>query len=82
MQELWKLKLDWNDPILDSLAESRIQFINSVKSLENLQISRHILNLCSQHIYLQGFADALSVAFGAAVYMQSFSRSQTSCYLK
>ena len=49
------------DSIFYSFAESWVQFTSSVKSLENLQISRHTLNPCSKHIYLHGFVHASSV---------------------
>ncbi|XP_054711310.1 uncharacterized protein LOC129220901 [Uloborus diversus] len=81
MQELWKLKLDWNDPVPDFIANSWIRFTHSLKSLESLTISRYILSPCAKLIALHGFADASSIAFGATVYLQSSSPSKTSCHL-
>lgn len=34
MQELWKLKFNWIDTLLDSKAQSWVQFTNSLKSSE------------------------------------------------
>lgn len=50
MQELWKLKFNWKDTLLDSIAQSWVQFTNSLKSSEKMKFeSLHFKSLCTTY---------------------------------
>lgn len=81
MQELWILKLDWSDPLPDSITQSWVQFTKSLKSIEKLNSSRYVLSPCVQYIELHGLADSSSITFAADVCIQTSNHFQTSCNL-
>lgn len=71
MQQLWKLKLDWDDAIpLPSLMRWEIIY-DKLASLDGLQLSRWThRGSDTAHCELHGFADASEIAYAAAVYIR------------
>ena len=72
LQELWRLKYDWDDPISGPLLEAWIAWKEELPYLANFSVPRCYLSdwLGSQFesAQLHIFADASEVAFGAAAY--------------
>lgn len=76
IQELWKAKLDWNDPVPDNIQEKWIALKESFKVIEKLSIPRCILPGAPTSTVLVGFSDASSYAYSACVYTVCFYNGQ------
>ncbi|GBL95711.1 hypothetical protein AVEN_665-1 [Araneus ventricosus] len=75
MQELWRLKLDWNDSLPIQLESQWKRFVTFLSTINTLNIPRYILLDCALQIELHGFADASEKAYGAAIYVRCLSNS-------
>jgi len=76
MQDLWRLRMDWDESIpLDHLIRWQ-RYENELQNLRNISIPRRVISL-DQPIYLEmhGFADASEIAFGACIYVRATSSS-------
>lgn len=78
IQHLWQMKLSWDEALPKNLSSTWSEFRESLNSLNNLKITRHIFNddipLTTQ---LHIFADASERAFGAAAYVRSTFKGGT-----
>lgn len=72
MQETWRTKCNWNDPLLASINERWARFRQDLEGVENLFIPRRIIS-CEKptRLVLQGFCDASEGAYGACLYVQA-----------
>ncbi|XP_058827620.1 uncharacterized protein LOC131687546 [Topomyia yanbarensis] len=71
IQQLWRLKCDWDDPLDESLQEVWKEYKQNLMALESLSIPRWIG--CSNdwsEVQLHGFCDASEVAYGACLYLR------------
>ncbi|GBM30126.1 hypothetical protein AVEN_106806-1 [Araneus ventricosus] len=75
MQELWRLKLDWNDSLPIQLESQWKQFVTFLSTINTLNIPQYILLDYALKIELHGFADASEKAYGAAIYVRCPSNS-------
>ncbi|GAB1865862.1 Gag-pol protein [Camponotus japonicus] len=76
MQQLWQVKLDWDDKLPSSLLEQWNTIKTSLASIDNLQIDRWIQRGAdSINCELHGFSDAANAAYAAAVYIRLTSLS-------
>lgn len=72
VQELWKLKLTWDESIPISIHNKWTQFINSLTRLSELRIPRHIRCKAEViNIQLHSFSDASETGYGACIYLRS-----------
>ncbi|GBO31665.1 hypothetical protein AVEN_22673-1 [Araneus ventricosus] len=78
LQRLWKLKIDWNDYLPEREAEEWERFLNSLHSINQLCIPRHVLCEFPEKLEVHGFADASEKAYGAVVYLKS-SAGERNC---
>ncbi|GBN80229.1 hypothetical protein AVEN_195410-1 [Araneus ventricosus] len=78
LQTLWKLKIDWNDSLPEREAEEWERFLNSLHSINQLCIPRHVLCEFPEKLEVHGFADASERAYGAVVYLKS-SAGERNC---
>lgn len=70
LQDLWKLKLDWDDPLSDSNAKRWREFGKTLATTK-LSVPRWIrLSSASLAVELHGFSDASQLALGAIVYVR------------
>lgn len=70
MQQLWHLKLNWDDDLSDIESKTWAKIYKDLKALDNLHIPRWTkTGTDTIHSELHGFADASNVAYGAAVYL-------------
>ncbi|GFW03952.1 integrase catalytic domain-containing protein [Trichonephila clavipes] len=72
LEQLWQCKLDWDDALPNSIANEWREFVTTLKCIEEVKINRFIMADNNVRIFLQGFADASEVAYGAVVYLQRF----------
>ncbi|XP_035233319.1 uncharacterized protein LOC118205140 [Stegodyphus dumicola] len=73
MQQLWLLKLDWNETLPPLVAEQWENFIKTLPHLEHIHVPRCFLKTDTNLVVLQGFSDASSKAYGAVIYIQTVS---------
>ena len=70
MQELWKLKLSWDDEIPLSLAEKWVEFYTDLYNIKELKIPRHAVFSDYILIEMHGFCDSSIKAYGACIYIR------------
>ncbi|KAI8116952.1 hypothetical protein CVS40_11069 [Lucilia cuprina] len=82
LQDLWKLKLDWDDKIPEQMTENWLKIKDNFKFLNEVNVPRHIICVKPTQIELHGFCDASMKAYGAAVYVKSIdSNGIVYCHL-
>ncbi|GFR13869.1 integrase_H2C2 domain-containing protein, partial [Trichonephila clavata] len=69
MQQLWLLKLTWNEILPSELSQQWEAFIDTLQYLETISMPRCVLLTSVKSIIVQGFADVSSKAYGAVVYI-------------
>ncbi|GFX01763.1 integrase catalytic domain-containing protein [Trichonephila clavipes] len=77
LQKLWLRKLNWEEFLPDAIAPEWLNFVSSLKVLEELKIDRYILTDSYVKLVLLGYADASESAYGAVVYMRSVREDGT-----
>lgn len=82
LQSTWEAKLDWDDPVPESLRKSFEEFYIDLPNLKNLEIRRrYSLIENPTHRQLIGFCDASDKAYCAVIYLRSNSCSAIDSYL-
>ncbi|GFU97303.1 uncharacterized protein TNCV_3889181 [Trichonephila clavipes] len=77
MQELWRLKLDWNGSLPIHLETQWKGFVKSLAAINNLNIPRYILLDDALRIKLHGYCDSSLRAYAAAIYVKCLHNSGT-----
>lgn len=70
MQDLWRIKNSWDDPIPTKLLLEFEQFRGQLVELSNWEIERAVRSQPSDETQIHGFADASQKAYGACVYIR------------
>ncbi|XP_011883775.1 PREDICTED: uncharacterized protein LOC105570933 [Vollenhovia emeryi] len=71
LQELWVVKIGWDDPIPSELHERWVFFRQQLLKLDQISIPRWLKHVrSSTDIELHGFSDASQYALAAAVYVR------------
>lgn len=71
MQELWKIKIDWDESLPLYQETKWLQFLQCLQDLNHLRIPRQTtLREPSGTYELHGFSDASQQAYGGAVYLR------------
>ncbi|GFW63504.1 uncharacterized protein TNCV_401701 [Trichonephila clavipes] len=73
LQELWKSKALWDDPIPSSILENLNKFTNENKHLNSISIPRFMGIDQNSDIILHGFCDASTKEYVAVIYLKSKS---------
>ncbi|GFV52717.1 integrase catalytic domain-containing protein [Trichonephila clavipes] len=71
MQQLWLLKLDWNETLPPDVFTHWRNFIQTLKDIESIHVPRCFLVVPTKFVVLNGFADAFSKAYGAVIYVKT-----------
>ncbi|XP_018316899.1 uncharacterized protein, partial [Mycetomoellerius zeteki] len=71
IQELWAIKLGWDDALPITLSQRWIAFIEQLKDIPKLKFPRWIAYTSECSIELHGFCDASQKAICATVYLRS-----------
>lgn len=69
MQQLWRLKIDWDESI--HLFTTWTTYSTQLKYIQELRIPRLIHRGNVVKIELHGFSDAAEAAYGACIYVRS-----------
>jgi hypothetical protein len=82
LQQLWKLKVNWDDEIPNEIANKWKAVVSELNSLKSANINRFILTANFTKLELHGFADASQSAYGAYFYVKSHAaNNQIKCSL-
>ncbi|XP_070067217.1 uncharacterized protein [Drosophila virilis] len=71
IQELWLLKLAWDESVPQSLLQAWRNCVTSLKELSSISVLRFCLQAELTDIQLHAFCDASIRAYGCCVYMRS-----------
>ncbi|XP_062708955.1 uncharacterized protein LOC134288362 [Aedes albopictus] len=76
MQELWKAKVSWDNPLNDRQQQFWKSFRNDLEILDEFTVPRWAAS-CNDPVYveLHGFSDASERAYGACIYLRTISSS-------
>jgi len=75
MQELWTLRLGWDDPLPSAINTKWITFLRNLQDLSLLKFPRWIGYKAEHHVEIHGFSDASPQAIAAVVYTRWYSPS-------
>ncbi|XP_063914810.1 uncharacterized protein LOC135131161 [Zophobas morio] len=76
LQGLWKLKLNWDEPVPPTFQNAWTKFVNELKDLRNYNITRKlIISYPYMAVEIHGFSDASTKAYGAAIYIRVIYQS-------
>lgn len=78
IQQLWLVKLNWDDTLPDHLAKDWRKFEVDLNDLTLLQVPRFLNTFSSSTIEIHGFSDASSYAMSAVVYLKVINSESTS----
>lgn len=70
IQELWKLKLDWDMEIPEPLQNTWTSFYRELAEISYIEIPRNVLFSQYVSIEIHGFCDASIKAYGACIYLR------------
>lgn len=70
MQELWSLKLEWDDVLPLQSFQVWERFLNNLKSMDKISVPRFMQNHDFSSITLVGFSDASLKAYGCCLYLR------------
>ncbi|XP_033251629.1 uncharacterized protein LOC117190672 [Drosophila miranda] len=71
LQELWLLKLDWDESVPQNLSHAWSKCLESLNSLSSLAVPRFCLQPDTRSIQIHGFCDASIRAYGCCVYVRT-----------
>ena len=72
LQQLWQLKVNWDEPLLSELQEQWQELQRNLHRIQSIQIDRLLISKNKLiEIELHGFSDASEGAYGACIYIRS-----------
>ncbi|XP_036346966.1 uncharacterized protein LOC118756302, partial [Rhagoletis pomonella] len=79
MQQLWKLKLDWDESVPQDVHTQWRNFEDHLSLINNIQLPRYVpMNVTTQ---IHAFADASTKAYGACIYVVTRQEKETTSSL-
>ncbi|XP_052746235.1 uncharacterized protein LOC112051537 [Bicyclus anynana] len=73
LQQLWLLKLGWDDVVPSDVARQWNRFIASLSILQTIRIPRYVMDSNAIHTELHIFTDASQTAYGACAYIRTLN---------
>ncbi|XP_003738512.1 uncharacterized protein LOC100898875, partial [Galendromus occidentalis] len=74
-QSLWKLKIDWDDPLPTEIIESYRNFVTMLRQSTDIRIERALsARFSTARFELHSFCDASLEAYGAAIYLRTVDK--------
>lgn len=77
IQNLWTIKLEWDQPIPQNILIKWNQFYNQLHLLNDIDIPRHVIGNNSSLCDIHCFCDSSSVAYASCIYLRSINSSNT-----
>ncbi|XP_048006892.1 uncharacterized protein LOC125242210 isoform X2 [Leguminivora glycinivorella] len=71
LQNLWTLKLSWDDAVPSDVKKIWLKFLSNVHVLAGLKVPRHVLCSSPTSIEMHCFVDASQAAYAACIYLRS-----------
>nr|CAH7752297.1 unnamed protein product [Callosobruchus chinensis] len=71
LQQLWLIKLSWDEIVPDDVLLNWCKFRDNLSSLNSLCITRHVICENPTLIEMHGFCDASEAAYGGCIYILS-----------
>jgi hypothetical protein len=72
LQQLWQIKVNWDEPLPTELQEQWQRLQHNLPSIQNIQIDRLVIGKHKlKEMELNGFSDASEGAYGACIYIRS-----------
>ncbi|XP_043862777.1 uncharacterized protein LOC122756629 [Drosophila santomea] len=71
LQELWLLKLHWNESVPQGIHTAWMSLLASLSSLESVAIPRYCLQSAIHTFQIHGFCDASIRAYGCCIYART-----------
>ncbi|XP_070529957.1 uncharacterized protein [Cardiocondyla obscurior] len=71
LQEIWQLKLDWDESLPQEVHSRWAEFRSQLAYLGDIRIPRCVNNTGANNVQLHGFCDASEKACGACVYVRA-----------
>jgi hypothetical protein len=72
MQQLWQLKVNWDDPLAAELKDHWQGIQRKLPVVKSIQMDRLVITKDKpERIEMHGFSDASEVAYGACIYIRS-----------
>ncbi|XP_071055074.1 uncharacterized protein [Onthophagus taurus] len=81
MQQLWTLKLDWDDPLPNTIYSSWTQFLAEFEMLGRIQIPRFYGQIGAPIVDMHGFCDASESGYGAVIYLRISNSDKITTHL-
>ncbi|XP_076384377.1 uncharacterized protein LOC143262794 [Megalopta genalis] len=75
MQDIWKSKVTWDQPIPQDIAEVWLETRNELAQLDNFSCPRRVMLETSREIQLHGYCDASERTYGACIYIRTLDHS-------
>ncbi|XP_076383878.1 uncharacterized protein LOC143262639 [Megalopta genalis] len=75
MQDIWKSKVTWDQPIPQDIAKVWLETRNELAQLDNFSCPRRVMLETSREIQLHGYCDASERAYGACIYIRTLDHS-------
>lgn len=79
IQELWKLKVEWDEPLSGKIKERWIEFCEDLRAINDLKVPRWLQTTKGEKIELIGFADASEIGYGAVIYVRCGINDEVHC---
>nr|CAI5862749.1 unnamed protein product [Callosobruchus analis] len=80
LQDLWKLKISWDESVPSQLYTTWLDYRSNLPKLNIIKFPRHVTCPYFTSIQLHGFCDASEKAYGAVVYVRSMD-AQGNCFI-
>lgn len=77
MQELWRLKLGWDDELPDEQMQQWLKFREQLVAVRNIRKKRCVIPADATRVELLGYCDASKRAYGAVLYIRSVLKDGT-----
>jgi len=78
LQQLWQLKIEWDQQLPEELSNRWYTFYQEFNDLNYLPIPRKCIPYQSVEVEIHGFCDASEEAYGSAIYVRS--KDMTGCW--
>lgn len=81
MQELWRLRVDWDAPLPENISLSWDRYLKALPALRTISIPRLLHRHEADSFQLHGFSDASEAGYSAALYLRSHSSKGGPAYV-